>query len=93
LSHYGAKVIRLLKSKEVYHNYDIKMDKNSQKTTTTASIAIIAIIAALGLLGVVIVLAVVTIPQQQAEAAPGCEKGFPKSAPAFNASKGRCFRP
>jgi hypothetical protein len=45
LSDYGQKVIALLKSKEAYHNYDIKMDKNSQKTT--ASIAIIAIIAAL----------------------------------------------
>ena len=57
------------------------------------SIAIIAIIAALGLLGVVAI-TIVAIPlQQQAEAAPGCEKGLPGSAPAFNASQGRCFRP
>jgi hypothetical protein len=85
LSDYGAKVITLLKNKEVYHNYDITMDKNSQKTT---SIAIIAIVAALGVLGVVIVLAVVTIPVQEAEA--GCERGNAGSH-ALNQSKGRCF--
>jgi hypothetical protein len=85
LPDYGVKVITLLKNKEVYHNYDIKMDKNSQKTTTTASIAIIAIVAALGLLGVVVV-TVITI-SQEAEAR-GCPPG-----PAINASKGRCFRP
>jgi hypothetical protein len=57
------------------------------------TLAIIAVVAALALLGVVVVAVAVTIPlQQQAEAAPGCEKGFPQSAPAFNASKGRCFR-
>ena len=87
MSDYGAKVITLLKSKELYHNYDMKMDKNSQKTTTT-SIAIIAIVAALALLGVVIVLAVMTIPVQEAEA--GCERGNAGSH-AFNQSKGRCF--
>jgi hypothetical protein len=65
----------------------MKMDKNSQKTTTT-SIAIIAIVAALALLGVVIVLAVMTIPVQEAEA--GCERGNAGSH-AFNQSKGRCF--
>jgi hypothetical protein len=59
--------------------------------TTTISMAIIAIVAALALLGVVIVLAVVTIPQQQAEAR-GCDAGFPRSAPSFNASKGKCVR-
>jgi hypothetical protein len=53
-------------------------------------LGVIAIVTAVALLGVVIVLAVVTIPQQQAEAAPGCEKGLPRSAPAVNASKGRC---
>ncbi|MDQ3854413.1 MAG: hypothetical protein M3299_16470 [Thermoproteota archaeon] len=57
-------------------------------------LAIIALVAALAVLGVVIVTVAVTIPTlQQAEAAPGCEKGLPQSAPAFNASKGRCFRP
>jgi hypothetical protein len=58
------------------------------------NLAIIAVVAALGLLGVVVVTVAVTIPlqQQQAEAAPGCEEGFPSSSPAFNASKGRCFR-
>jgi hypothetical protein len=30
---------------------------------------------------------------QQAEAAPGYEKDLPASAPAFNASRGNCFRP
>jgi len=68
------------------------MDNESQKARTT-SIAIIAIVAALALLGVVVVIVAVIIPlQQQAEAAPGCEKGLPNSAPAFNASKGRCFK-
>jgi len=67
------------------------MDKDySQKTkSSTTSIAIIAIVAALALLGVVVV-TVVTIPLQQAEA--GCERGAAVSQ-AFNASKGRCFRP
>ena len=65
---------------------------NTQKERNV-SIAIIAVVAAMALLGVVVVLAVTTLPtQQQAEAAPGCEKGLPQSAPAFNASKGRCFR-
>ena len=65
--------------------------REEEKTTT---IAIIAIVAALALLGVVVVTVAFTIPlQQQAEAAPGCEKGLPRSAPAFNASQGRCFLP
>jgi hypothetical protein len=56
-------------------------------------LAIIALLAALAVLGVVVVTVALTIPtMQQAEAAPGCEKGFPQSAPAVNASKGRCFR-
>lgn len=45
-----------------------------------------AIVAGLGLFGVLIV-TIATIPQQQAEAV-GC-----KTSVAFNASKGRCFRP
>jgi hypothetical protein len=53
--------------------------------TTTTSMAIIAIVAALALLGVVVV-TVVTI-SQEAEAR-GCNRSV-----AFNASKGRCFRP
>jgi hypothetical protein len=70
------------------------MANESQKTTTVSSYALIAIVAGLGLFGIVVVTVAVTIPlQQQAEAAPGCEKGLPQSAPAFNASKGRCFRP
>jgi hypothetical protein len=53
-------------------------------------LAVIAIVAALALLGVVVVTVTVTVPLQQVEA--GCEKG--KALPiAFNASKGRCFRP
>jgi hypothetical protein len=57
-------------------------------------LAIIAIVAALAVFGVVLVtVATTTMQLQQAEAAPGCEKGLPQSAPAFNASKGRCFRP
>ncbi len=54
-------------------------------------LAVIAIVAALALFGVVMV-TVATTMQLQAEALPGCEKGLPQSAPAFNASKGRCFR-
>ena len=67
------------------------MDKDySQKTkSSTTSIAIIAIVAALALLGVVVI-TIVTIPLQEAEA--GCERGA-ASGTAFNASKGRCFRP
>jgi hypothetical protein len=55
----------------------------------TTTIAIIAIVAALALLGVVVTVAV-TIPLQEAEA--GCERGLGASAPAINASKGRCVR-
>jgi hypothetical protein len=54
-------------------------------------LAVIAIVAALAVLGVVVMTVAVSIPLQQAEAAPGCEKGFPRSAAAFNASQGRCF--
>jgi hypothetical protein len=69
------------------------MNHSSREQERYVSIALIAIVAALGLLGVVAI-TIVTIPLQQlAEAAPGCEKGFPSSAPAVNASKGRCFRP
>jgi hypothetical protein len=61
--------------------------------TLVITTGVIAIVAALALLEIAVVtLAVVTIPVQQAEAAPGCEKGLPRSAPAINASKGRCFR-
>jgi hypothetical protein len=68
------------------------MNHSEEEKTTT--IAIIAIVAALALLGVVVITVAVTIPSlQQAEAAPGCEKGFPRSARAFNASQGRCFNP
>ncbi len=59
----------------------------------TSSLRVIAIVAALALLGVVAVTVVTITLQQQAEAAPGCEKGLPRSAPAFNASRGNCFRP
>ena len=55
-------------------------------------LAIIAVVAALALFGVVMVTVATTMQLQQAEAAPGCEKDLPQSAPAFNASKGRCFR-
>ena len=54
-------------------------------------LALIAVVAALGLLGVVVVMVAVTIPLQQ-EAEAGCERGA-ASGTAFNASKGRCFRP
>jgi hypothetical protein len=57
-----------------------------------ATIAVIALVSALAVVGlVVITVAALTIPMQQAEA--GCERGFPHNAPAFNASKGRCFHP
>ncbi len=57
-------------------------------------LALIAVLSALALFGVVVVTVAVTISTlQQAEAAPGCEKGLPRSAPAFNASRGNCFRP
>ena len=52
-------------------------------------LGVIAIVAALALLGVVAI-TIVTIPLQEAEA--GCERGAAVSQ-AFNASKGRCFRP
>jgi hypothetical protein len=56
------------------------------------NIAIIAVVAALALLGVVVI-TIVTIPlQQEAEAAPGCEKGLPSSFRGVNASKGRCLK-
>ena len=53
-------------------------------------LALIALVAALALLGVVLVTVAVTIPLQEAEA--GCERGAAVGV-AFNASKGRCFRP
>jgi hypothetical protein len=58
--------------------------------TTITSMAIIAIVAVLALLGGVVMLVMVTIPAAQ-EVEAGCEKGFPRSAASFNASKGRCF--
>jgi hypothetical protein len=70
----------------------------SREEGTITSITLIAIVAKIALLGVVVVTVAFTIPlQQQAEAAPGCEKGLPRSAPAggsiaANASKGRCAR-
>jgi hypothetical protein len=63
----------------------VGLSREEEKTT---SIAIIAIVAAPALLGVVIVVAVMTIPQQQAEA-----RGCPLTNPAVNASKERCFHP
>ena len=66
---------------------------HSSREERNVSIAVIAMIAALGLLGLVAI-TIVAIPlHQQAEAAPGCEKGLPRSAPAFNSSQGRCFHP
>lgn len=65
---------------------------HSREEERRVSIAIIALVAALGVLGVVAVTVATTMQLQQAEADPGCEQGFPRSAPAFNASKGRCFR-
>ncbi len=62
------------------------MNNNS----TNNQLAVIVVLAALAVLGVVVVMVAVTIPLQQAEAR-GCESGIPASAPAFNASKGRCF--
>jgi hypothetical protein len=63
------------------------MNHSSRQQERNVSIAIIAIVVALGLIGVVAI-TIVTIPiQQQAEAA-GCNNSV-----AFNASKGRCFRP
>jgi hypothetical protein len=53
------------------------------------TIVVIAVVAALALLGVVVV-TVLSIPLQEAEA--GCERGAAVGV-AFNASKGRCFRP
>jgi hypothetical protein len=63
------------------------MQKNQQQ------LALLALVAALALLGVVVVTVVaVTIPLQEAEA--GCEKAPGGGiSQAFNASKGRCFRP
>ena len=65
---------------------------SSSHEGTTTSIAIIAIVAALALVGVVAGTILVTVPQQQAQAAgpgnPGCS-----NTPGLNASKGRCFHP
>jgi hypothetical protein len=60
------------------------MDSQAQRT-----IVIFALVAALGVLSVQAVDLVLFL---QAEAAPGCEKGLPNSAPGVNASKGRCFK-
>jgi len=56
---------------------------------------VIAIVAALALFGVVVVMVAVTIPLQQAEAAPGGVPGQPAGrgcefTPGGNASKTRC---
>ena len=56
-------------------------------------LAIIAIVAALAVLGVVVVTVAVTIPMQQAEAAPPSHAKCPPGGGAFNASQGRCFHP
>jgi len=69
----------------------VRRGDSEMTRTTNTSMAIIAIVAALGLLGVAVVMVAVTLPLQQAEA--GCERGLPGSAPGFNASQGRCFRP
>ena len=67
--------------------YTMDNDDHLQKTrTSSTSIAMIAIVAAQALFGVVAI-TVITIPQQQAEAA-GCRNSI-----AVNASKGRCFHP
>jgi len=63
----------------------MSMNYDSRSRNSTTSIAIIAIVAALALFGVAVI-TVVSIPQQQAEAA-GCVA----NSQAFNASKGRCF--
>jgi hypothetical protein len=65
------------------------MNHSSREQERNVSIAIIAIVAAVALFGVVAV-TIFAIPLQQAEA--GCERGAAVSQ-AFNASKGRCFRP
>jgi uncharacterized membrane-anchored protein YitT (DUF2179 family) len=64
--------------------------KYHSKEEKTATVAIIAIVAALAVLGLVMVLVANNLAIQEAEA--GCQSGFPQSAPAVNASKGRCFR-
>jgi hypothetical protein len=70
-----------------------KMVGSSREEEKTTSIAIIAIVAALALLGVVIVVAVMTIPQQQVEAAGCINPNAPAGGSiAANASKGRCAR-
>ena len=56
---------------------------NNQRT-----LVIFALVVALGLVAIETVDLILTM--QKAEA--GCEKGFPASSPALNASKGRCFR-
>jgi hypothetical protein len=62
-------------------------------TTKTTIMMVMAIVSALAVFGVVVVTVVaVTIPLQEAEA--GCEKAPGGGiSQAFNASKGRCFRP
>jgi hypothetical protein len=51
-------------------------------------ILIILLIAALGVAPTIIAIEYIVIPAL----AKGCQQGFPSSASAFNASKGRCFR-
>jgi hypothetical protein len=57
---------------------------------TQQTLVIFALVAALGLVTVVAVDLV--LKMQAAEAAPGCERGFPQSARGVNASKGRCIK-
>jgi hypothetical protein len=57
--------------------------KYHSKEEKTAATAIIATVAPLAVPGVLVVLAVVTLPQQQAEAQRGC----PLDTPAPNTSK------
>jgi hypothetical protein len=59
-------------------------------TIEKTNIAIIAIAAAIGVIGIVVTVETFVAPllQQQEAEARGC-----KNSIAFNASKGRCFRP
>jgi hypothetical protein len=57
--------------------------------SNNTTFVVIAIVAALAMFGVVMVTVSVTMQLQEAEGQRGC----PPNTPAFNASKGRCFRP
>jgi hypothetical protein len=60
---------------------------NSKMTAST--LQLVALMLALGVLGILVADTIIAI--QQAEAQQGCLRGFPQSAPAINASKGRCL--